>query len=134
MLTTQDAYEQMRKWFSDPRHEAGWDPDHKRCVYRGDEGAKSQKRCAVGCIMPDDLYDADLDAGFGVRISEMRDYTDALQSFFDGIDIDFLIEAQDAHDAMAETYMWDRVKFIDQLDLIAFKYCLDVPGNQAAAS
>lgn len=56
-LTKQEAYEKIRAWFSRPNAVYGMDPQEANCVYRAEQDPHSEIRCAVGCLIPDDIYD-----------------------------------------------------------------------------
>lgn len=49
------------KYDNDSRDEADF-----RCLYRGPEGTK----CAVGCLIPDELYDPNIE---GLSVSDIKD-------------------------------------------------------------
>jgi hypothetical protein len=127
-MNTQQAYVKIRKWFSDPSHEPGYETTTDRCVYRYGGDPKSQVRCAVGCLIPNRIYDPSLDDPnlSGVVASSAVTYTNELSDFFQDVDVDFLESVQTLHDDMCigrdVPKGFDRVKFINQLDQIASEH------------
>lgn len=61
------------------------------CVYRSEEGLK----CAIGALLPDDLYDEKLE-GEGVR--SLLEASGKVQAHFEGVDEELLCELQYTHD------------------------------------
>jgi len=43
-----------------------------RCVFRTEDG----KKCAIGCLIPDDQYDPKMDADYGTDFPKVLDYLD----------------------------------------------------------
>jgi hypothetical protein len=65
------------------------------CMYRGPDGLK----CAVGALIPDELYIEDMEGSAITRILiDYRDRYPALSTLFKDIDPLFLAEMQDIHD------------------------------------
>lgn len=54
-LNRQQVYEKVREFFSRPGAVFGY--SGSMCVYRGDGDPLSPVRCAIGCLLPDNLYD-----------------------------------------------------------------------------
>ncbi len=88
-LLTQNAKSLL---FPDP----GLEQDGTMCAYRAPTGL----RCAVGCLIPDELYDATMEtctvhalitnfAAVGERFSEHEDLLAALQSVHDNTEVEF---------------------------------------------
>lgn len=68
------------------------------CLYRGPDGLS----CAVGCLIPDDLYDVkmdvpEFDSGFGTGITSIIDQFNFPKYFHENIDL--LVELQRFHDS-----------------------------------
>lgn len=63
------------------------------CKYRM---IRSTKRCAIGCLIPDELYSKDLE-GEGVY-TLAQDEELGLKDFFAGVSIDLLVDLQCMHD------------------------------------
>lgn len=139
-MKTQEAYERIREFFSRPDAQLAkrGDGGMPACFYRGDSNPASPLRCAVGCLIPDELYVPELDEGLGVV--EIRDaaVTDgdeaarALAEFFEagtsGAEADdlwaFLAEAQNAHDSSGDTE-----EFVKMLNSIAKSHNLEVKAG-----
>lgn len=64
------------------------------CAYRGKGGA----RCAVGCLIPDNLYSPDME-GFIVKIAEPRTSNDVLVELI-GHDLELCADLQLVHDRL----------------------------------
>ena len=62
------------------------------CAYRGDRGL----RCAVGCLLPDNLYDPDMEGQSCFNGSDVGAIMQRL-----GHDPDFLELLQDIHDSLS---------------------------------
>lgn len=103
-----------------------------RCTYRGEDGS----RCAVGLIIPDELYFREVE---GERVTEIerrlshplasvRENTKRLMEFFNQFDIDFLQDLQDAHDQCAAEQNFTP-SFKECLYEIAERYELTIPKS-----
>ncbi len=117
-MTPQEAYDGISEYFS--RKGAAlarvWnDFDQKYfCKYRTDDGSK----CAIGCLVPDEKYDAEWDEGGGSCGSEV---IDAVWGGLDSETYDFLRKAQELHDDA------DSVPtFLSSLDKLAESFGLTV--------
>lgn len=64
------------------------------CQYRGAEGRK----CAIGVLIPDGLYDPEMDAGSGMRVDQILDRYPAVRKLLDGVSPLMLSELQQTHD------------------------------------
>lgn len=110
-MTTQEAYEAIREFFSRPEATLAWDEGLGECVYRGGGEPDSPIRCAFGCILPDDLYSPNME-GTSVIIlkdSEPGSMWKPVLRHFEGVNLKFLERAQHAHDSLAqETARCDR--------------------------
>jgi hypothetical protein len=146
-MNTQQAYEQIREFFSRPGAVLAWSESAEQCVYREPDAydnpdydpdddqnyewpvtfvyrANSPVRCALGCLIPDELYDPVLE-GRGVAniLADNKPLTD----YFAGVDQGFLVEAQAEHDAIASSSGLI-ADFLEALDQIAHDYGLQVPA------
>ena len=82
--------------------------DESTCVYRAPNGTS----CAVGCLLPDNLYDPriegeSVDALVWTRAGDFP----AIAAFLERFDIDLLIDLQIAHDRRLADYgvaFWDQ--------------------------
>lgn len=121
-MTPQEAYEQIRAWFSKPDAQLAWDTESGGCVYRGNSDPHSPLRCAVGCLIPDDKYKPsfehcglrqpgdDLDGGMVVANADLRR---------------FLSAAQDVHDHYASLDATTE-EFLVELDTVAERHGLEL--------
>lgn len=113
-MNTQQVYEKIRAHFTQPGAELATETS-RGCVYRGDYHAHSPVRCAVGVLIPDELYEPD-----------MEDYTSVSGSVRklleeQGIDIKFVHNCQLAHDRSVSVE-----DFVERLDDLARVELLDV--------
>ncbi len=77
---------QRKQWKKSTRDGTAW------CLYRHPDGLK----CAVGCVMPDNMYDADMDE-IGVFSDIMELYPD-LAKYFGMENLALLQYMQSTHD------------------------------------
>jgi hypothetical protein len=111
-MDTQEAYELMRAWLTRPGAAISLD---SVCMYRSSDG----NRCAVGCLIPDNLYDDSIEGGTVVSWVHKENN---LWKYFTNVDFDFLIEAQILHDLMQN---WSTGKFnVQALDKLAIEFGL----------
>lgn len=113
-MTTQEAYESIRAYFSRPRAVLFKSPNGN-CFYRKETGSKSVVKCAVGCLIPKSQYKASFE---NRAIAEIYSKIPAL----DGIDVYFLEGVQNKHDSSSDT----ATDFVSQLDDLASIYHLKV--------
>jgi hypothetical protein len=117
-MTTQEAYEAIRAYFSQPDAEYCVDEHEERCVYRRADGRK----CAVGCLIPDDAYMPEFDR-VGYSPAQIKRAIPELRS----VSEEFLVKAQNAHDERAFVSGEPDVSiFIEVLDSLARRYNLRV--------
>jgi hypothetical protein len=114
-MTTQEAYESIRAYFNEPGATLAVEAvtPYPRCSYRTTDGAK----CAVGCLIPDDLYDPRIE---GKSIEGVLKLSPSLRGHFRDVDPKFLLGAQRLHDAHAK----DVGLFVELLDLLAIAHGL----------
>lgn len=126
-MTTQQAYEKMRAWFSKPGRPFGYDDRLGACQYRGGGDPHSSIRCAVGCLIPPRKYDPE------IELQTVWAQPDYFELVLPGVDLGFLDEAQRAHDRLATDKSLPtearRARFIEALDLLAKRYKLDVVSD-----
>lgn len=114
--STQRAYEMIRAYFSKPGAvratgmvtdtESNREP-FEGCMYRTPEGRK----CAVGCLIPDGLYDSDME---NRTASEVKHWG-TLDEYLANVDGEFLEAAQYAHDHESHS----AEEFVHRLDEVA---------------
>lgn len=90
--STQEAYERVRKHYSQPG--ALYGNDEMSCTYRGRQLADSQRRCSVGVLIENSEYRTEFDtACFSpLDIAHELGWT---------VDSEFLMEMQPVHDSCA---------------------------------
>ena len=95
-MTTQEAYETQREFFTRPGavKSMGIDPEtgRKQCRYRGDEDGSA---CAVGCLLPEELYSTDFEAKNVMHILVM---SRPVKSLLKDVSGSYLYDSQRAHD------------------------------------
>lgn len=95
LANTQEAYEKIFRWFSQPNAEFGYSASTSQCFYRDDKDRFSSKRCAIGCLIPDDLYTPELEGYLANGVATK------LYDLFKNVNSSFLTEAQRTHDMEA---------------------------------
>lgn len=115
-MNTQEAYEQMRSYFSKPGVQYGIEEDAGQCMYRTPDGNK----CAVGCLIEDENYDT----MFDIDVTTPDDLQ-SIYGMLTDVDAQFMTDAQKLHDqcAFSEQPMW---VFIERLDGLAKSLYLTV--------
>ena len=132
-MTTQEAYEAIRDYFSQPGRERAIDPESDDCVYKGPKGQK----CAVGCLIPDNLYSPEFEGNtLGTLLVLLRDWKDsdaqAAEVYAllndDESKVSFLTEAQRLHDGQGASDMEEVEEFgpwfVTRLDSLAERHGL----------
>lgn len=132
-LTTQEAYERIRTYFTRPDAVLARNPMSGTCYYRDSEGNK----CAVGCLIPDELYDKQLSENVtlgskieGKNMNAAIEAHEELRDLLNGLSPEgrkkraFLAEAQGHHDSTSTNSVEE---FIVKLDATAIAYGLTVP-------
>lgn len=133
-MTTQEAYEAIRAYFTRPGAKIAIDPE-EGCVYRGDGNPNSDCRCAFGCLIPDDLYRPSFEGVNVIRVLEIEPklakHLGEVATTSQGNS--FLIDAQARHDNSMYDYNGNRVSneealanFITRLDALAKTHGLRV--------
>jgi len=106
-MTTQEAYDQIQAFFSATGASLSMDAN-SQCYYRHPDN--SAVRCAVGCLIPDNLYDQSFE---GDAVGAIIADSDPIAQLFGGI-VAFLGDVQIAHDESK-----DVVAFLDRLESVA---------------
>lgn len=117
---TQHAYETIHAYFTRPEAtRANSFPNDRRdinplvgCFYRDAAGNK----CAFGCLIPDDVYDPEMEGQVAHILLGSRP---ALRDLFVNVNTEFIRAAQGAHDNAP-----DVPTFLSRLYLAAMKYDL----------
>lgn len=120
---TQTAYERMRAFFSRPDavlSRTDLNTSRPSCLYRLNPHDPSSPGCAVGCLIPDTIY-AEYFEGIGTVEELLEEGPCELRALFYNVELEFLRDAQDAHDTKAT----DAADFVRLLDEIASVYSLD---------
>jgi len=89
-LTNQTAFEQAIIGLFE-QNEKAYDPDEDRCWFRAPNGCK----CAVGFIIPDDIYHPEME---NYHPSSLKKRYPELEAYWRDVDDDLLSELQDIHD------------------------------------
>ena len=134
-MNNQTAYLAVRAHFTAPGASFSRD-DFGDCYYRHPEDLAAGvhpervRKCAAGCLMPDDLYDAaqeqhDIEGTAWASVVDKLFETDAatMENLFGDVDVELVNEMQYAHDNAN-----DLTTFIAQLDSIAIRAGLTVPA------
>lgn len=86
------------------------------CRYRADGTANCKQRCAVGLLIPDEMYDPTLE---GMSAYKLYHHLESLP-IPDGLKLRDLFRIQQAHDSMA-LVGWDEEEFLEVIsDLDCF--------------
>ena len=85
--------------------------DDGDCLYRGPNGTK----CAVGCLIPDDLYDPSMEHEDGYEVMEIIGWGHLNHSLIDRV--------QEAHDVYLDPD--DLSKFHNEMKGISERYALE---------
>lgn len=122
-MTTQEAYEGIREFFTRPGAVLAQSEGPVSCFYRGDSNPSSPVRCAVGCLIPDELYDPSFEnttASALLGVGWERGVRPLIE-YFEDVDKHFLDEAQSAHDVAGTVE-----GFLLELDRVALSHGLTV--------
>lgn len=95
-----------------------------RCLYRHPDGIK---RCAVGVLIPDELYQDDMECQSVYDLVTNGDLP-----FLSDLDINLLTNLQDAHDRNHETTEEWRLHMESEYKIIAHRYNLTIPTHPCA--
>lgn len=90
---------------------------HPICVYRSGDG----KKCAIGQLIPDDMYDPEMERAPLCSVFEGAGFTQ-----LDGVDFDFVAALQRVHDISArDVYSPFMPNFIERAKNFAADWGLD---------
>ncbi|HSW91517.1 MAG TPA: hypothetical protein VLG09_02635 [Candidatus Saccharimonadales bacterium] len=78
------------------------------CYYRGPDGSK----CAIGCAIPDELYDPRMEDKV---VDMIMDEWDNIHELFADVDKTYLYESQQAHDMSSTTTAEQLVEKLNSL-------------------
>lgn len=119
--STQEAYEAIRSYFDryDAQLATNGDASSGLCRYLTDDGNK----CAVGCLIPEALYDEKLENSI-INVDWLKN-NPVIAGLFTNVDLQFLRAAQTLHDGVAK----DAKSFVLGLDVIAALKGLNVPAH-----
>lgn len=116
-MNTQEAYEKIRAHFANGGElakDAGG-----TCQYRTEVNGTIEK-CAVGALIPDDLYTSDM---VGTVNTLLREHL-VIKGYLWDVDSNFLQDAQRLHDVHAKNGRF----FTELLDILATAYGLTTSG------
>jgi hypothetical protein len=110
-MTIDEMYNQIKDHFSKPGSVLSKNAN-LACYYRLDKDPASSVRCAVGCLIPDDLYNPNWEGNsFYDLFTEFDDFGPILNIKKDDKAYDFLKEAQYDHDGSHSVdYFLDKLK------------------------
>jgi hypothetical protein len=92
------------------------DPVEMQCAYRGQNGTM----CAVGCLIPDDLYNKEME---GLQVWKiLNSYTD-IKKLFSDVNVEMLHQLQNIHD-FSPASVWP-----SRLELLAGRFGLTIPKS-----
>jgi hypothetical protein len=124
-MTVDEIYNQIKEYFSRPDAVFGM-KDRGRdgnCVYRLDNDPSSPVRCAVGCLIPDDLYNSDWErGGVNALINQRPDFAAAIGVTQDSEAHKFLVVVQPLHDGFARDEASTVKDFLNRLEKVYNDY------------
>lgn len=120
-MTRQEVFNKVWDWFIVQKNPQSVDYEEEDCKYRIFKEDKTLK-CAIGCLIPDDLYEPKMDEGAGYNCKSLLLIYPTLKKTLDikDEDFEFLSDLQTAHD-------YDFHRLEGQLISIAKLYSVDVP-------
>ena len=92
-MTNQEVFDTVCEHLAKQGRRARDGSPQNYCCYRAPDGAK----CAVGCLIPDDLYEVEMD-GSGYSVAPLLDHFPKFRKLFEGVDEYLLMRLQIAHD------------------------------------
>lgn len=134
-MTNQEAYENMRVYLTRPDAQRAWCAGAFGCSYEVQLDDMSTHRCAVGCLLSpasiEFLRNGSALTGVSVHEIFIEDYYAPVVAELDGVDGDFLQNAQKCHDAKEN---WVSGVFnVKELDDLADSWGLRVVSDQPEA-
>jgi hypothetical protein len=123
MMTRQEIFDKVAKHLLTQNSKAV-DAD-SRCQYKMPDG----RRCAIGCLIPDELYDPEME---GELLRDLLKKFPVLQTLWSDADRYFVCSLQMVHDIYPVAHWVDVLRFIaNQFEL---KYEHILPGPQSSES
>lgn len=83
------------------------------CVYRGKDGL----RCAIGCLIPDDKYNEDME---GTPLSKKQSVQDAISLKMSSLHLQLLVSLQFIHDHTTPHHWETELKAIAKQNKLSF--------------
>jgi hypothetical protein len=90
--------------------------DRGRCVYRNKDGLK----CAIGALIPDELYDHKMEYMGVDRL--IFNFHNELQPLFADVSISLLQDLQDVHDDVSPDHWYRRLEGVADAWGLEFRY------------
>lgn len=116
-MTTQEAYEAQREFFSRSDAAYGYRQETGDCCYR--VPSRETLRCAIGCLLPDDQYERDHE----------REDLASIKKIYDNlglVSLSWMRESQCLHDSCARQ-RHTMGEFVGMLDALALHHGLRHP-------
>ena len=104
-IDARTARNRIIRWFEEHEmnafvtQDAGGGVRDTMCVYRGNSDPASEKRCAAGCLIPDDLYDPMME---GKSFCLGPEYWEKVRDLFTLDGVEFVRSAQNHHDGIVD--------------------------------
>lgn len=131
-MTKQEILNKVWDYFIVEKHPKAYDV---RCCYRTKDGYK----CAIGCLIPDELYQhkwdvPDENCGIGTGVDELyacdKDFKNFIDSLFDSkVEISFLARLQGCHDLSTGGFSEFHTSMKNNLTNLALELDLKVPQS-----
>jgi len=120
-MNQQEAFDKVWDWFVVQKNPPSVNQETGMCKFRGPKNTK----CAVGVLIPDNLYHKEYEA---YVISEIKG-TETLKDLFSLLSLSFLSDLQTAHDVAAiPTGLKFTSKVTSELTELAATYNLKCPA------
>lgn len=119
----QDALNRVYQHFiveKNPQSTVAGEISEERCRYRSETDRGKTNGCAIGCMIPDDMYHPSIE---NLAITGAYKRVPALRDWFSTVDIGLLRQLQSAHDAHFDI-------FAEVLKGIAEEFKLEYPGTK----
>ena len=112
-MTEQEVFDKVVNHLLEQKYQASYEG---ACVYRAPDGAS----CAVGCLIPDELYDEEME-GSSLHLPD-----DKLVAALEELDLwqhrKLLKDLQEVHDSVPEEYKFR----LEDFEYVAEKYGLEL--------
>jgi hypothetical protein len=100
-LTNQEVFDKVAVYLlNQPERCEDFD---EKCLYRGPNGNK----CAVGFLIPDELYQPSWDVGGGTPVTTLCREDIKVRQFFEGVTPRLLVALQEVHDGCRVAWKGD---------------------------